>query len=73
MKKSGLFNQTVKKIVPWLLPVLVLWAWQLSSMVGILSNKILPAPLDAQQHIADAFLKAGLIREPVSVRDALLE
>lgn len=32
-----------------------------------------PEVLDAQQHIADAFLKAGLIREPVSVRDALLE
>ncbi|OJF17537.1 MAG: sulfonate ABC transporter substrate-binding protein [Bacillaceae bacterium G1] len=28
--------------------------------------------LDAQQHIADAFLKEGLLQEPVNVRDAVL-
>jgi len=35
-----------KKLVPWLLPVLVLGVWQLSSVVGILSSKILPAPTE---------------------------
>lgn len=34
------------KLLPWLVPVLLLAVWQLSSAQGWLSNRVLPAPLD---------------------------
>jgi len=46
MKKSFLIDRTVKKLVPWLLPVLILLGWLLFSKIGLLPNKILPAPTD---------------------------
>src|SRR5699024_4186518 len=33
-----------KKIIPWLVPVLLLILWQLFSWVGIIPDRILPAP-----------------------------
>ncbi|MBD2298730.1 aliphatic sulfonate ABC transporter permease SsuC [Nostoc sp. FACHB-87] len=42
---SELFqNQQVQKIVPWIVPISVVILWELSSRVGLLSNRILPAP-----------------------------
>lgn len=46
MKKINLFDQVTKKLVPWLLPVLILLSWLLFSENGVLSNKILPVPTD---------------------------
>ena len=34
------------KLLPWLVPVLLLAVWQLSSSQGWLSNRVLPAPVD---------------------------
>jgi len=35
-----------QRLLPWLVPVLLLVLWQLSSTLGWLSNRVLPAPLD---------------------------
>ena len=37
-------NPQIEKIVPWIVPVLVLVLWELSSRTGLLSTRILPAP-----------------------------
>ncbi|BAY16313.1 binding-protein-dependent transport systems inner membrane component [Anabaenopsis circularis NIES-21] len=37
-------NQQIQKIVPWIVPILVVVLWELSSRTGLLSNRILPAP-----------------------------
>ncbi|MDF5711714.1 MAG: aliphatic sulfonate ABC transporter permease SsuC [Nostoc sp. S4] len=34
----------LEKIVPWIVPVLVLILWEFASTTGLLSNRILPAP-----------------------------
>ncbi|MDZ8105158.1 MAG: aliphatic sulfonate ABC transporter permease SsuC [Nostoc sp. DedQUE12a] len=42
---SGLLNNPqVDKIVPWIVPILVLVLWEISSRTGLLSSRILPAP-----------------------------
>jgi sulfonate transport system permease protein len=35
-----------KQLIPWIVPVLLLTAWQLSSQFGILSSRVLPNPVD---------------------------
>ncbi|EIJ78069.1 binding-protein-dependent transport systems inner membrane component [Bacillus methanolicus PB1] len=35
-----------KKIVPWIVPILLLVSWQLLSQIGILSSRVLPNPVD---------------------------
>lgn len=35
-----------KKIVPWIVPILLLVSWQLLSQIGILSSRVLPDPVD---------------------------
>lgn len=42
------FN-TFKKIIPWLIPILLLVLWQVFSMVGIIPDRILPAPIKVLQ------------------------
>ncbi|MBD2445936.1 aliphatic sulfonate ABC transporter permease SsuC [Nostoc sp. FACHB-152] len=37
-------NQQIQKIVPWIVPILVVVLWELSSRIGLLSTRILPAP-----------------------------
>ncbi|MEH2024427.1 ABC transporter permease subunit [Nostoc sp.] len=37
-------NPQIEKIVPWIVPVLVLVLWEISSRTGLLSTRILPAP-----------------------------
>ncbi|WP_152655513.1 aliphatic sulfonate ABC transporter permease SsuC [Oceanobacillus sp. CFH 90083] len=34
------------QVIPWLIPILILFIWQLSSKLGILSDRILPAPFE---------------------------
>lgn len=46
MKKNNLFHRGFKKLVPWLLPVVILIGWLLFSENGVISNKILPVPTD---------------------------
>lgn len=42
---SGVLNSPqVQKIVPWIVPVLVLVLWETASRTGVLSSRILPAP-----------------------------
>ncbi|MBE6184674.1 aliphatic sulfonate ABC transporter permease SsuC [Heyndrickxia ginsengihumi] len=36
----------VQTILPWIIPILLIITWQLLSVYGILSNRILPAPSD---------------------------
>ncbi|EIJ82728.1 aliphatic sulfonate ABC transporter permease SsuC [Bacillus methanolicus] len=35
-----------KKIVPWILPFLLIVSWQLLSQIGVLSSRVLPNPVD---------------------------
>jgi sulfonate transport system permease protein len=51
---------------PWVIPLLVLIAWQVLGMVGYLSQRILPTPIEVVQALIDA-LKDGSIAENVSV------
>ncbi|MEH2247589.1 MAG: ABC transporter permease subunit [Nostoc sp.] len=37
-------NPRIEKIVPWIVPLLVLLLWELASRTGFLSTRILPAP-----------------------------
>ncbi|MEH2321220.1 ABC transporter permease subunit [Nostoc sp.] len=37
-------NPRLQKIVPWIVPLLVLILWELASRTGLLSSRILPAP-----------------------------
>lgn len=44
---------TKKQIVPWIVPVLLLTVWQLSSQLGILSSRVLPNPVDVVKAAVD--------------------
>ncbi|HLO87801.1 MAG TPA: aliphatic sulfonate ABC transporter permease SsuC [Nostocaceae cyanobacterium] len=37
-------NQIVQKIIPWVVPVLLLIIWEIASRTGLLASRILPAP-----------------------------
>jgi sulfonate transport system permease protein len=39
----------LEKILPWILPILLLVIWQLAIKLGWLSNRVLPAPTDVVQ------------------------
>ncbi len=39
-------NMNKKQIVPWIVPILLLASWQLSSQLGLLSSRVLPNPVD---------------------------
>ncbi|BAT51609.1 binding-protein-dependent transport systems inner membrane component [Nostoc sp. NIES-3756] len=42
---SGVLNSPqIQKIVPWIVPILVLTLWETASRTGLLSSRILPAP-----------------------------
>jgi sulfonate transport system permease protein len=40
------FITTRKRIVPWLVPVLLIVAWQVGAQLGWISNRVLPEPLN---------------------------
>ena len=46
MNKYIFSNEILKRLVPWMLPVVLLICWLVLSQFGILSSKILPAPID---------------------------
>lgn len=62
MNRPDLIRRAAQKLVPWLLPVIVLVAWQLASMAGILSSKILPAPTDVLKAAWDLTVTGKLFR-----------
>ena len=35
-----------KRIVPWIVPIVLLGSWQLFSSIGLLSSRVLPNPID---------------------------
>ena len=35
-----------KRILPWVIPIILIGSWQLFSSLGILSTRVLPNPLD---------------------------
>jgi sulfonate transport system permease protein len=37
---------TYKRILPWVIPIILIGSWQLFSTLGILSTRVLPNPLD---------------------------
>ena len=44
---TGRFARAVgKRLLPWLVPLLLVAVWQLCAARGWLSNRVLPAPLD---------------------------
>lgn len=47
------FHKTADRLAPWVLPVLLLTAWQLAVSTGWLSTRILPAPV--------AVIEAGVV------------
>ncbi len=42
-----------KQVIPWIVPVLLLAAWQLTSQFGILSSRVLPNPIDVVRSAID--------------------
>ncbi|MBW4687903.1 MAG: aliphatic sulfonate ABC transporter permease SsuC [Komarekiella atlantica HA4396-MV6] len=42
--KALVQNQLIQKIVPWIVPFTLVVLWELSSRIGLLSTRILPAP-----------------------------
>jgi sulfonate transport system permease protein len=59
-------NAPFKRIAPWIVPLLVLLAWEVSSRTGLLAARILPEPLA----VATAFWE--LLRSGVLVRDVAI-
>ena len=43
---SALARQVLQRLVPWLVPVGLIVLWQISSSLGWLSTRVLPAPVD---------------------------
>lgn len=39
-------NPHIQSLIPWGVPLLIIFTWQLLSSVGIIPTRILPAPLD---------------------------
>jgi len=37
-------NEQIQKLIPWIVPVLVVVLWELATRTGLLSSRILPAP-----------------------------
>ena len=35
-----------KRILPWIIPIILIGSWQLFSSLGILSSRVLPNPID---------------------------
>ncbi|MDE3838837.1 aliphatic sulfonate ABC transporter permease SsuC [Bacillus methanolicus] len=51
-----------KKIVPWIVPILLLVSWQLLSQIGILSSRVLPNPVDVLKSAIE-LSRSGLLFE----------
>ena len=43
---AGFLQGVAKRLIPWIVPVLLIAVWQVSASRGWLSSRVLPAPLD---------------------------
>jgi len=57
---------STKQLLPWLVPLLLLTSWQYLSWIGIIPNRILPAPLEVLQ-AAITLLSTGELYTHISI------
>lgn len=53
LKQDGSVAAMIHRVLPWLVPLFLLGIWQTASTFGLLSTRILPAPIDV--------IKAGVL------------
>src|SRR3954470_19758430 len=58
-------NMNRKQIVPWIVPILFLVSWQLSSQFGLLSSRVLPNPVDVFKSAVE-LTRSGQLFEYIS-------
>lgn len=49
MNKKGLKSKQIQRLIPWIVPILLLVIWQFLIQVGWLSTRVLPAPTGVLQ------------------------
>ena len=59
-------NKFSIKIIPWLVPLLLLISWQFLSSIGVIPKRILPAPMEVIQ-AAQTLLSTGELYEHITV------
>ncbi len=63
----------VERLTPWLLPIVVLVAWELASRLGLLSARVLPAPSDTARAFWDTLISGALLHHVwISTQRALI-
>ncbi|WP_055326342.1 aliphatic sulfonate ABC transporter permease SsuC [Ralstonia solanacearum] len=73
LKSKTFLNAARRRLAPWLVPLVLLVAWQASAQWGWLSNRILPAPLDVARSAIELARSGELWRHvAVSTWRALL-
>lgn len=50
----------IKRILPWIIPIILIGSWQLFSSLGILSARVLPNPLDILSAATELILNGQL-------------
>ncbi len=61
--KSSAALAKASGLVPWVLPILLLTIWQISSQVGWLSTRILPAPVSVLEALRDVVVSGQIWRD----------
>jgi sulfonate transport system permease protein len=62
MSESASFAARVRnKLAPWIAPIVLLVAWEVSSRTGLLPKVLLPAPLDVAKAAVTAIARGGLL------------
>lgn len=59
-------NKFSIKIIPWLVPLLLLISWQFLSSIGVIPKRILPAPMEVIQ-AAQTLMSSGELYEHITV------
>ena len=65
-KLNNFFRAARQRCTPWLMPLALLAAWQISAQLGWLSSRLLPAPLDVAR-AAIALARSGELLRDVAV------
>mgnify|MGYP001249733270 CR=1 FL=1 len=53
----------IKRILPWIIPIILIGSWQLFSSLGILSARVLPNPLDILSAATELILNGQLFSD----------
>lgn len=62
-----------ERLTPWLLPLVLLVAWELASRLGLLSARVLPAPSDTARAFWDTLISGALLHHVwISTQRALI-